>query len=417
MPEIGRPFAGLDLGSSKVTAVIGEYINESVFRVHGGATVLHGAVTNSRIINIIELTGAVEKAVSDAIMNTGRDVDEIVVGFSAGSINSLNTKAVAPIKNIKSEVTDHEIALAIDTAKADFLISADKIRLQAIPQFYRLDKKMVVKNPVQMNGQVLEACIHNISCAMTDFMNIQKCVLAPTLPFDVSEIVLNSLPSSNYILEDGEKDLGAVYIDIGSEFTDYVVFLNDAQFLTGVISLGGKSITASIREKLVVSTIEAEALKIEHGYASEQDCDPNQWFQMPAVSGRPLMEMSKKGLAIIIDEQLTEIFTQVKQKIESAQMWDNVKRGVVLTGGTANIDGILQCASRVFGTSARIGHMQNCEFADNQFDNLESIAAISLAKFGADRNHGKSSKNSMRTFQANSLGGWAKFVEWLKEFF
>ena len=343
--------AGLDLGTTKVCAVIAEHVDSNINILGFGVAPSEG-LTRGLVANIAKTAEAITEAMNIASNRAGFTVKELNVGVAGEHITSLRHRNYVTINN-----PDHEISQSdLDRLKLDvhtIRIPSDREILHIIPEEYFVDHTGGIDDPIGMCGSRLEAVNHVVLASIPALQNIKKSVeRAGYIP---KELVLQPIASSLSVLEENEKDLGVVLIDIGGGTTDVAVFHRKAIKHTKVIGVAGNQVTNDIRETLGIVTTEAEKLKREHGYATEHAIIRDEDIYIKGVGARGNVKIPVSLLTQIISVRMKELFTLIDNDLRNSGLKSKVKAGIVLTGGGSLLTGCDELASEIFGLPARIG--------------------------------------------------------------
>jgi len=346
--------AALDIGTTKICAIAAEVTEGNKLNIKGIGTSPSRGLKKGVIIDIDETVDSIKKAIHGAEKESGIEIKNVYTGIAGGHILGLNSKGAAPIKN--QEVTIGDIEKALETARA-IAIPPDREILHVIPQEYIIDGQDGIKNPLGISGVRLEVLVHIITGAITSAQNIVKSINKAGL--DVMDIILQPLASSEAVLTKDEKDLGAALIDIGGGTTDMAIFVNGSVVHTVVIPLGGNHITNDIAFGIRTPFAEAESLKINHGYAMRSLVVENGTIEVQDVGGRPPRQLSRHELAAIIEPRAEEIFEYAIREIKKANYADVLSSGIVITGGSSIMKGMVEIAEKKTGLPVRLGAPNN----------------------------------------------------------
>ncbi|KAF0152684.1 MAG: cell division protein FtsA [Ignavibacteria bacterium] len=343
--------AGLDLGTTKVCAVIAEHVDSNINILGFGVAPSEG-LTRGLVANIAKTAEAITEAMSIASNRAGLSIKELNVGVAGEHITSLRHRNYVTINN-----PDHEVSQSdLDRLKTDvhtIRIPADREILHIIPEEYFVDHTGGIDDPIGMCGSRLEAVNHVVLASIPALQNIKKSV--ERAGFIPKELVLQPIASSLSVLEENEKDLGVVLIDIGGGTTDLAVFHKKAIKHTKVIGVAGNQVTNDIRETLGIVTTEAEKLKRDHGFATEHAIIRDEEIYIKGVGGRGNVKIPVSLLTQIISVRMKELFTLIDNDLRNSGLKSKIKAGVVLTGGGSLLTGCDELASEIFGLHARIG--------------------------------------------------------------
>lgn len=344
--------AGLDIGTTKIGVIIGEVTGDDGLNVVGVGVAPSDGLRKGVVVNIDKTVSAIEKAVEEAELMAGIDIDSVFVGIAGGHIKSINSKGVVAITNAANEITQEDVERVIEQAKA-VAIPMDREILHVIPQEFIVDEQTGIKEPIGMSGVRLEVEAHVVTGAITSAANIYKSVEKAGL--HVLDLVLEPLASSYAVLSKDERELGVALVDMGGGTTDIALFFDEAIRHTAVISLGGKNVTSDIAIGIRTPIEQAEEIKKRHGIALSSLVRKDEHIEVPGVGGRESREISRAVLASIVEPRLEEIFSLVHREIKRSEFAEMLGAGIVLTGGGALLEGITDLAEQVFDMPVRVG--------------------------------------------------------------
>jgi cell division protein FtsA len=334
---------GLDIGTSKVVCIVGKYNESNKLEIIALGSYPSSGLKKGVVVNIDATTDAINKAVEQAQSMIEEKIKSVYVGIAGNHIKSLNSHGAVGIKD--KEVTSYDIDRVIDSAQA-VSIPSDQNVLHVLPQEYIIDNQEVSLDPLGMSGVRLEAKVHLVTCA--------------------NGFVLEQLASSHSILSEDEKELGVCLVDIGGGTTDIAIFNSGSIVFTGVIPIAGDQVTSDIAQALRTPTPQAEDIKQKHGCAVAEFTKEDESIEVPGVGGRPPRELSRTSLADIVQPRYTELFELVRAEISRNGFEDKISAGIVFTGGTSKMEGVVELAESIFQTSVRLG-------IPNKFTGMESI--------------------------------------------
>ena len=351
MEQQKRYISVLDIGTSKVLALIGEVQDDNEIHIVGLGQSVSRGLRAGMVTNIDATVQAIRQAVNEAELMADTKITHVTTGIAGNHIRSLNSQGVVKIKD--GEVTQADIDRAIETAKAVNIPPDHKI-LHAVVQDYIIDTQLGVGEPIGMSGVRLDTRVHIITGASTAVQNIQKCIERCGLKVD--EVMLQPLASGQAVLTEDEKDLGVCVIDIGGGTTDIAVYTNGAIRHTSVIPVAGDLITKDLSQALRTPHDAAEYIKIHYGVVSPEMEGLDEMIEVPSVGDRKPRQVSRKVLAIVIRERIREILEVVASELRKSGFPKEVlTSGIVLTGGTSMLSGIEELAEEVFELPVRIG--------------------------------------------------------------
>lgn len=349
MPKGGNIVVGLDIGTTKIAAIVAEVVDGNVNIIGIGTHPSRGLKKGS-VINMEATVSAIKKAVEEAELMAGVEIQTVYTGIAGGHIKGINSHGTVAVKD--KVIKEMDVRRVIDAAKA-VAIPMDREVIHVLPQEFVVDGQDGIKDPVGMSGVRLEARVHIVTGAVTNAQNLvrsaQKCGL------NVADIVLQPLASSEACLTDEEKELGVALIDIGGGTTDIAVWSNGAIVHTSVLTLGGNHLTTDISVGLRTPTNEAERIKQRYGCAMQSMTDRNETIEVPSVGNRPPRILSRQILTEVIEPRVEEIFTLAKNEIEKTGFAHVLASGVVITGGSVLMDGMPELADDIFGVPVRRG--------------------------------------------------------------
>lgn len=340
---------GLDIGTTKICAVVGEMLDDEINVIGVGSHPSTGLRKGS-VVNIESTVDSIKKAIEEAELMAGCDISSVYVGIAGNHIKGLNSHGIIAIKG--REITDNDVERVIDAAKA-IAIPTDREILHVIPQEFIVDDMESIQNPVGMTAIRLEARVHIVTGAVSSARNVVKCCNKAGL--EVCDIALESLASGEAVLTDEEKELGCIIVDMGGGTTDLALFKDNNLRFIYELTLGGHNLTNDISIGLRTPLPEAEKIKIEHGTCLPSNVRSGQTIEVPAVGGREPKKLPKGILAEILEPRVEEIFTLLNKELYSNGLENSFPAGFVLTGGSVVLDGIVELAESVFNVPVRIG--------------------------------------------------------------
>ncbi|AQZ97278.1 cell division protein FtsA [Comamonas kerstersii] len=340
---------GLDIGTAKVMAVVAEVAPSGELKLAGLGVAPSNGLKRGVVVNIEATVQSIQQALKEAELMADCKIQRVYTGITGSHIRGLNQSGMVAIKD--KEVTPTDVARVIETAKA-VSISSDQRLLLVEPQEFVIDGQDV-KEPVGMSGIRLEAKVHIVTGAQSAAENIIKCVRRCGL--EVEQLLLNPLAASQAVLTDDERDLGVALVDIGAGTTDVAIFTGGAIRHTAVIPIAGDLITSDIAMALRTPTKDAEDIKVESGYAKQMLADPDSQVEVPGLGDRGPRMISKQALAGVIEPRVEEIFSLVQQVIRESGYEEVLSSGIVLTGGSAVMPGMVELGEDIFLKPVRRG--------------------------------------------------------------
>ena len=340
---------GLDIGTAKVMAVVGEVLPGGELKLAGLGVAPGNGLKRGVVVNIDATVQSIQQALKEAELMADCKITRVHTGITGSHIRGINSSGMVAVKD--KEVTAADVYRVVETAKA-INISTDQRLLLVEPQEFVIDGQDV-KEPIGMSGIRLEAKVHIVTGAQSAAENIIKCVRRCGL--DVDQLMLNPLASSHSVLTEDERELGVVCVDIGAGTTDIAIFSGGAIRHTAVIPIAGDLITSDIAMALRTPTKDAEEIKVEAGYAKQALADPNEQVEVPGLGDRAPRLLNKQALAGVIEPRVEEIFALVLQVIRESGYEEVLSSGIVLTGGSAVMPGMVELGEDIFLKPVRRG--------------------------------------------------------------
>lgn len=341
---------GLDIGTSKVVAIVGALTSEGNLEVIGIGSHPSRGLKRGVVVNIESTVQSIQRAIEEAELMAGCQIQAVYTGIAGSHITSLNSHGIVAIRD--SEVTQADVDRVIDAAKA-VAIPADQKILHILPQQFLIDAEAGIREPVGMAGVRLEAKVHMVMGSVSAAQNIVKCVRRCGL--EVDDIILEQLASSYAVLTDDEKELGVCLIDIGGGTTDIAVFGEGSIQHTAVIPVAGDQVTNDIAVALRVSTQAAEAIKLKHGCTLVSTVNVNEMVEIPSMSDRSARHLSKVALSEVIEPRYEELFLMVRAELQRMGLVERLGSGIVVTGGSSKMSGVIELAEEIFQLPVRLG--------------------------------------------------------------
>ncbi|HET8746843.1 MAG TPA: cell division protein FtsA [Ramlibacter sp.] len=340
---------GLDIGTAKVMAVVAEVLGGGELKIAGLGIAPATGLKRGVVVNIDATVQSIQQALKEAELMADCKITRVYTGITGSHIRGINSSGMVAVKD--REVTPADVARVVETARA-INISTDQRLLLVEPQEFVIDGQDV-KEPIGMSGIRLEAKVHIVTGAQSAAENIIKCVRRCGL--EVEQLLLNPLATSQSVLSDDEKELGVACVDIGAGTTDVAIFTGGAIRHTAVIPIAGDLITSDIAMALRTPTKDAEDIKVESGYAKQLLADPEQQVEVPGLGDRGPRMLSKQALAGVIEPRVEEIFSLVQQVIRESGYEEVLSSGVVITGGSAVMPGMVELGEDIFLKPVRRG--------------------------------------------------------------
>ena len=399
---------GLDIGTSKVCAVVGEMTERGVEIIGIGSHPSQG-LRKGVVINIEATVNSLTKAIEEAGLMAGCEIHTVFTSISGGHIKGFNSHGIVAVKN--KEVAQRDLERVIDAAKA-VAIPIDREVLHVLPQDYIIDDQDGIKEPLGMSGVRLEAKVHIVTGAVTSAQNIIKCCNRSGL--NVAEIILAPLAAAETVLTEEERDLGVLLVDMGGGTTDFVLLHDGTVKHTAIIGIGGNHITNDIAAGLRTPFNDAERLKQLYGCAAARMVTEDERVQIPNIAGKGAGTVSRQILCEIIEPRLDEIFELVQKEIAKSGYENSLASGVVVTGGAMLLPGAIEMAERAFGLPVRLGVPAHVVGLLNVINNPVYAVAVGLVLHGMKRRE----RNVYRVREDKMLSKVKhRMSDWLSEFF
>ncbi len=370
---------GLDIGTSKIVAIVAEIKPEGGFDIIGMGSHPSRGLKKGVVVNIETTVNAIQRALEEAELMADCKIREVYTGIAGNHIKSFNSQGMVAIKD--KEVTQMDIDRVIETAKA-VQIPNDQQILHVLNQEFIIDGQEDVREPLGMSGVRLEVKVHIVTGAVSAAQNIIKCVRRCGL--EVNDLILQPLASSVAVLSDDEKDLGVCLVDIGGGTTDMAVFTHGAIRHTAVIPIAGDQITNDIAMALRTPTKDAEDIKQRFGCALSQLADPQEMVDVPGVGDRSSRQLSRKTLAEVIEPRVEELYSLVQTELRRSGYEELLSSGVVLTGGSSAMQGMVELGEEIFHMPVRIGMPQYAGGLAEVVRSTRYATGVGLLIAGAD---------------------------------
>ncbi len=404
----GKMIVGLDIGTSKVVAIVGEVSPEGELSVVGLGSHRSNGLKKGVVVNIESTVQSIQRAVEEAELMAGCQIHSVYAGIAGSHIRSLNSHGIVAIKD--REVFSQDLERVIDAAQA-VAIPADQRILHILPQEYLIDEQEGVKEPLGMSGVRLEAKVHLVTCAVNAAQNIEKCIRRCGL--EVEDIILEQLASSYSVLTEDEKELGVCLVDIGGGTTDIAIFTEGAIRHTGVIPIAGDQVTNDIAMALRTPTQYAEEIKIKYACALAKLTGVEETIKVPSVGDRPARDLSRQALAEVVEPRYDELFTLVQAELRRSGFEDMVAAGIVLTGGTSKMEGVIELAEEIFHMPVRLGSPHNVRGLKDIVSNPIYSTGVGLLLYGIKQQQG--SDSARRTDKDEN--SWGRVKTWFQKNF
>ena len=392
---------GLDIGTSKVVCIVAERNLDGVVDIIGIGMHPTRGLKKGVVVNIESTVQSIQRAVEEAELMAGCQIRSVYVGIAGSHIRSMNSHGIVAIRD--REVLQPDIDRVIDAAQA-VAIPADQKILHILPQEFLIDEQEGVKEPLGMSGVRLEAKVHLVTCAVNAVQNIEKCVKRCGL--EVENVILEQLASGYSVLTEDEKDLGVCLCDIGGGTTDIAVFTEGANRHTAVIPIAGDQVTNDIAMALRTPTPNAEDIKIKYGCAVTSLAGENETIKVASVGGRQDRDLSRQSLADVIEPRYDELFTLIQAELQRSGFEDLVAAGIVLTGGTSKMEGVVELAEEIFHMPVSIGKPTGVEGLSDIIRNPIHSTGVGLLLYGAEQSRDTVMPVPMTFDVVNKVKNW-----------
>lgn len=401
---------GLDIGTSKVVAIVGEVSpDEDKIDVIGIGYHPSRGLKKGVVVNIEATVASIQRAIEEAELMAGCEITSVYAGIAGSHIRSLNSHGIVAIR--EQEVGHAEIERVIDAARA-VAIPADQKILHILPQEFIIDNQEGIKEPYGMSGVRLEAKVHMVTGSVSAAQNIIKCVRRCGLQVD--DIILEQLASSHAVLTEDEKELGVCLVDIGGGTTDIAIFTEGSIRHTAVIPIAGDQVTNDVAVALRTPTQSAETIKRQHACAMAHLADPERLIDVPGVGERGTRVLSHRTLAEVIEPRYEELFTLVHSELRRSGFADLIASGIVLTGGSSKVKGCVELAEEVFHMPVRIGYPQNISGLTDVVNNPVYATGVGLLLYGF---HQQQIRRGDPQLQRHAKSMWKRVSNWFEGHF
>ena len=396
---------GLDIGTSKVVAIVGEISPDGEIGIIGIGSHPSRGLKKGVVVNIESTVQSIQRAVEEAELMAGCQIHSVFAGIAGNHIRSLNSHGIVAIRD--KEVSNADVERVIDAARA-VAIPADQKILHILPQEFIIDNQESIREPIGMSGVRLEAKVHMVTGAVSAAQNIIKCVRRCGL--EVDDVILEQLASSHSVLTEDEKELGVCLVDIGGGTTDIAVFTEGAIRHTAVIPIAGDQVTNDIAVALRTPTQYAEEIKLKYACALKQLPSIDETIEVPSVGERPARRLARQTLAEVVEPRYEELFSLIQAELRRSGFEDLCAAGIVLTGGSSKIEGAVELAEEIFHMPVRLGHPQYVTGLIDVVRNPIHSTGVGLLLFG-------NQNRSMRESEARMGNGFKSVMQRMKSWF
>jgi cell division protein FtsA len=397
---------GLDIGTSKVVAIVGEVTPEGEIEIIGIGSHPSRGLKKGVVVNIESTVQSIQRAIEEAELMAGCQINSVYAGIAGSHIRSLNSHGIVAIRD--KEVGQLDVERVIDAARA-VAIPADQKILHIIPQEFIIDNQEGIHEPAGMSGVRLEAKVHMITGAVSAAQNIVKCVRRCGL--EVDDIILEQLASSYAVLTDDERELGVCLVDIGGGTTDIAVFTDGSIRHTAVIPIAGDQVTNDIAVALRTPTQYAEEIKKKYACALRQLASSDESIEVPSVGDRPPRRLARQTLAEVVEPRYEELMVLIQAELRRSGFEDLVAAGIVLTGGSSKMEGLVELAEEVFHMPVRLGMPQYVAGLVDVVRNPIYATGVGLLLFGHQNSEQRMSEAALGS---GVKGIWAKMKSWFQ---
>jgi cell division protein FtsA len=403
---------GLDIGTSKVLAIVGEVTPAGEVEIIGVGHHPSRGMKKGVVVNIESTVQSIQRAIEEAELMAGCQIQSVYAGIAGSHIRSINSHGTVAIKD--KEVGPGDVDRVIESARA-LAIPADQKVLHVLPQEFIIDGQEGIREPIGMSGVRLEAKVHIVTGAVSAAQNIVKCVRRCGL--EVDDIILEQLASSMSVLTEDEKELGVCMVDIGGGTTDISVFTEGAIRHTSVIPIAGDQVTNDIAVALRTPTANAEEIKKKYGCALTQLATSDESIEVPSVGDRPPRQLARQTLAEVIEPRIEELYGLVLAELRRSGFEDVIGSGVVLTGGSSKMEGMIDLAEEVFHMPVRLGIPQGVGGLSGVVHNPIYATGVGLVLYGARARGGSRFGLAQQTPAVGISGVLGKMKSWFQGIF
>ncbi|GAA3545939.1 cell division protein FtsA [Zobellella aerophila] len=377
---------GLDIGTAKVTALVGEVLPDGDLNIIGLGSHSAKGMDKGGVNDLESVVKSLKRAVDEAEMMADCQITSVYLGLSGKHIECRNESGMVPISD--EDVTQEDVDNVIHTAKSVRLSDEHRV-LHVLPQEFSIDFQEGIKNPIGLSGVRMHAKVHLITCHNDMARNIEKCV--ERLGLRVDQLIFSALASSYAVLTDDEKELGVCVVDIGGGTMDMAVFTGGALRHTKVIPYAGSTVTSDIAYAFGTPPLDAEAIKVRHGSAFSRKVSKEDTIEVPSVGGRPARSLQRQTLAEVIEPRYSELLGMINQELTKVQsdlkkmgVKHQLAAGLVLTGGAAQIEGLVECAEQLFQCQVRIGQPSGVKGLSDYVETPVYSTAVGLLQYGKE---------------------------------
>lgn len=395
---------GLDIGTSQIKAVVGELLDDGGISVVGVGSHSAKGMDKGGVNDLNLVVQSVQRAVHEMELMADCQVSSVFMSISGRHVQCQNESGMVPINN--QEVTQEDVDNVIHAARA-VPLAAERRMLHVLPQEFTIDVQEGIKNPIGMSGVRMEAQAHIITCSDDMAKNLVKCVERCELKVD--QLIFSSLASSYAVLTDDEKELGVCVVDIGGGTMDMVIYTDGAIRYTAVIPVAGNQITSDIAKIFRTPISHAEEIKMNYACALKNMVSMEESIEVPSVGGRPSRAMSRHTLAEVIEPRYQELFELVHEEIRASGLEEQIAAGIVLTGGTAKMEGAVEFAEELFHMPVRVGQPLGVKGLAEYVEDASFATVVGLLQYGKEAMVAKNN-----SAQKQQEGLWQRIQSWFK---
>lgn len=399
--------AALDIGTTKIVAVVGEQGRDGGVIVLGHGSAPAEGLKRGTVIDMDRAARSIRRAIEDAQLLSGTEIDRVTVGIAGEHVRSINSSGVIGVNRSDNEITGEDVARVIAAARA-VAIPTDREIIHVVPQEYTVDDQTDIKDPIGMTGVRLEVEAHLVTASVTSARNLYRTLERCKL--DIDHLVLESLALSHTLLSDHELQTSVLLVDIGGENTSLALFRDGAIRYTAVIALGGRAVSSDLAIGLRLPLDQAEEIKLLHGAALAALVDPEENIALDSATDKSGRTVSRHVLASIIEPRMEEIFSLVVRELKKIQRSDIPATSMVLTGGGARLGGVAELAEQMFDIPVRIGQVTGFAELPDEINNPNYATALGLLLYAFNHEPVSGQNGPVR-------GLWKRLEHWISKQF
>lgn len=396
---------GLDVGTSKVVAVVGEVTPDNQLSIVGVGSQTSSGMDKGGVNDLNLVSQSIQRALDEAELMADCRISSVYLGISGKHIECQNENGVVAINN--AEITHEDIDNVIHIAKS-VPISAERKMLHALPQEYTVDMQEGIRNPLGMSGVRMEARAHIITCSNDMAKNIEKCVERCGLQVD--QFIFSALASGDSVLTEDERELGVAVVDIGGGTMDITIYTQGSLRHSAVLPVAGNQVTGDIAKIFRTPISHAEAIKVQYACALGRMASQEETIEVPSVGGRPARIMSRHTLSEVVEPRMREIFELAMKEIRRSGLEEQIAAGIVLTGGTAKMQGAIEVAEEIFQMPVRIGQPVGIAGLTDYVNDPSFSTSVGLLQYGRTMQHSQSNRNT----ESGNGSWWNRLTKWFQ---